>query len=118
MGDASGGTYWSPHRLEQQLPHPTLPGVWIRHPSADMRAATKVNWMRHPDTRRNDPSYVEVKPEVQEVGYRWDVQGSMGCAVSAAVNQDGKAKGNATRTGQSMGMAMSMWPAWLRPEMS
>lgn len=136
--------------MEQQLPHPTAPGVWIRHPSADMRAAaslsgvaaanakSKVDWMRHPNTNRNDPSYMDVKPSVQEVGYRWDVQGSMGCAVDLDLNagqepeeeEDGnfesvskrgpsksvKGVGNATTkgNGKTMAMAMSMWPAWLR----
>ena len=112
MRDPSEGTYVSPHRFEQQLPHPTTPHKYIRHPSADLRhdhepSGGGNDWMRSPQSRRNDPSFVEVKPEVWRGTHRFDVQGSMGCVVP-------QGRGNHSGSDASEDMPLTMVPGWLR----
>ena len=58
LADASGATYVSPQRLNQMLPHPRSPGVWLRDDGQTPR---------------------ERGPEMAFLGYRWTVANPLGC---------------------------------------
>ena len=56
VNDPTGNTYVTPQRLQQQAPHPSQTGVWVRD-----------------EKKAND------QPELKFNGYMWSVENPMGC---------------------------------------